>query len=643
VKHILFYTAFLSAFTVIASATVPFGTEPWWESDESEYGTGGMFYDIDGDGYIELVTGNGNDMNEDREGVYDNDGGALETTASWRSDDFGYGAQIDLADLNGDGDLDLVVANLGLYTDVRAEEVYYNLGGYFETTPSWNNVELDNSFACAFGDYDLDGDPDLATISGYFGSAPVRIYRNDGGTLSTAATWSTPVEYNCNEVEWVDIDGDGDLDLYIGGYNYPNRIFENDGGSIGTAPSWTSDDEGDNNQCDFGDFDDDGDLDLAVPDVMEYDYDIGELKIYRNNGGTLETTPFWTSSYVNNASTVKFGDVDGDGDLDLAAGGWWAPLCVYENDGGSFSTTPDWTYDIGTGLVAEQIIWGDLDNDGLMDLYDDFTGDGNRKLFYLAHQNVHSLTDVSVGGTPLDPDEYCVDLEDGWITVATAPGTGQTLTVEYVYSTDMELAVTNWNPYRGGFIFLNEIESGVTLITFDAVNVNGGVAVRWDALENSDHAGYNLYRSAGKERTADRPRLNGELITGKPPYVYTDGDVTTGTTYYYWLEDVEVSGRSITHGPASVTFGATPYAFALAQNYPNPAAGETTISFTLPEKGHAELAVFDITGRKVDTVVAGELAAGEHEIAYSPALAPGVYLYRLTAGGETAVRKMVVR
>ncbi|UCE26481.1 MAG: VCBS repeat-containing protein, partial [Candidatus Coatesbacteria bacterium] len=102
-----------TAFTLLtaASATVPFGTEPWWESDESEYGTGGMFYDIDGDGYLEFVTGNGNDMDEDQEGVYDNAAGVVETTASWRSADYGYGAQIDLADVDGDGDLDLAVAN----------------------------------------------------------------------------------------------------------------------------------------------------------------------------------------------------------------------------------------------------------------------------------------------------------------------------------------------------------------------------------------------------------------------------------------------------------------------------------------------------------------------------------------------------
>jgi hypothetical protein len=649
-RHLPFIVAAAATLLTNASATIPFGTEPWWESDESEYGTGGMFYDIDGDGFLELITGNGNDMDEDQEGVYDNAAGVLETTASWRSDDYGYGAHIDLADVDGDGDLDLAVANLGAFSDVRAEEVYYNLGGYFEATPSWNNVELDNTFAAAFGDYDLDGDPDYATGSGYFNEAPVRIYRNDGGTLSTTATWSTPADYNSNAVEWVDIDDDGDLDLFVGGSDYwsggspnPNWLFENVDGSISMTPTWTSDDEGDFNQCDFGDFDDDGDLDLVITNTIGDDYGAGEIKIYRNVGGTLETTPSWVSEYVVNASTVKFGDVDGDGDLDLAAGGWWAPLCVYENDGGSFSTTPGWTYDIGTGLVSEQIIWGDLDNDGTTDVSDDFAGDGSRKLFYLTHQNVHSLTDVSIGGTSLDPDEYCIDLEDGWITLATAPGTGQNLTVEYVYSTDMELAVTNWSPYRGGFIFLNEIESGVTLIAFDAVAVDGGVAVRWDAVEDDNHAGYNLYRSVERERTADRTRLNDDLIVGTPPYVYTDGDVTTGTTYSYWLEDIEVSGRTSTYGPASVTFGATPYAFALAQNYPNPAAGETTVSFSLPEKGYVELVVFDITGRKVDTLIAGELAAGEHKIAYSPALAPGVYLYRLTAGENSAVRKMVVR
>jgi PKD repeat protein len=82
---------------------------------------------------------------------------------------------------------------------------------------------------------------------------------------------------------------------------------------------------------------------------------------------------------------------------------------------------------------------------------------------------------------------------------------------------------------------------------------------------------------------------------------------------------------------------------SLAQNRPNPVNSGTSISFTLPSADHVTLEVFDVTGRKVLTLLDETRAAGSHSVDVGPrALAPGMYFYRLVAGNEHAQRKMVV-
>jgi len=92
----------------------------------------------------------------------------------------------------------------------------------------------------------------------------------------------------------------------------------------------------------------------------------------------------------------------------------------------------------------------------------------------------------------------------------------------------------------------------------------------------------------------------------------------------------------------------TPIAFALYQNYPNPARGETSIAYTLPEAAELELAVYDLSGRRVATLVDEARGPGAYEERYGLTddagrhLPAGVYVYRLRAGAEVASRKMVI-
>jgi len=86
-----------------------------------------------------------------------------------------------------------------------------------------------------------------------------------------------------------------------------------------------------------------------------------------------------------------------------------------------------------------------------------------------------------------------------------------------------------------------------------------------------------------------------------------------------------------------------PATFTLLQNYPNPFNPSTTIRFSLPQREHVTLKIFDINGREVATLVNANLEAGSHDVTFAPRSATsGLYFYRLTTGGFTQTRKLVL-
>jgi sugar lactone lactonase YvrE len=85
-----------------------------------------------------------------------------------------------------------------------------------------------------------------------------------------------------------------------------------------------------------------------------------------------------------------------------------------------------------------------------------------------------------------------------------------------------------------------------------------------------------------------------------------------------------------------------PENFSLEQNYPNPFNPSTEIRFALPEAGPVLLEVYDALGRGVATLVDGPMPAGTHSVQFDASgRSSGVYYYRLRAGGETQMRRMV--
>ena len=93
---------------------------------------------------------------------------------------------------------------------------------------------------------------------------------------------------------------------------------------------------------------------------------------------------------------------------------------------------------------------------------------------------------------------------------------------------------------------------------------------------------------------------------------------------------------------------ALPTDFALGQNYPNPFNPSTLIPYQLPTAGHVRLEVFNLLGQRLATLVEGMRSAGVHTAQWDAtdtagrAVGAGVYIYRLSSGGQTATRRMVL-
>ncbi len=120
------------------------------------------------------------------------------------------------------------------------------------------------------------------------------------------------------------------------------------------------------------------------------------------------------------------------------------------------------------------------------------------------------------------------------------------------------------------------------------------------------------------------------------------GRTTSGTTTFERYVDM---GTGAIVGDPALAAGSSVLPSRTLTHYPNPAADEVTFDFSLEEEAEVVLQVFDVAGREVATVLNGErMTAGSHTISWEPQrLASGVYIYRLSTGGDSVTRRLVLR
>jgi len=449
-----------------AAAIMSLETSPYYQSTPlGHVATGGGWADLDGDGWLDMVVANGNDIARQRVVVYRNDGaGGFPASPSWSSADVDYHGHLDLGDVDGDGLVDAAVAvYIGPAGFSQPGKVKLYLGdgaGGFGATPAWTSSVSFYCFSVALGDADGDGDLDLACTAGesYTGvSERQKVFFNEGGALEATPSWESDELGHALDVSWEDVDLDGDLDLAFCGIDSDSRVYLNrqtEGGGLPTTADWESGDWPNyGNTGAFGDWNGDGYPEYAVADNNQLG-GYGRFKGYDNADGRLSGTPAWNSSTSGYGSHVSWVDVDLDFDPDLAAGRWWGAVRLYENTGGGLSAAPVWIS--STSSVSENCFWGDVDNDGLVAGGTSLAGgDGARTFVKLARAPVRSVDAVIVDGMQLPESSYCVHLSGGWVSLASPPAPGASIRVRFSYSTDLDLGVTNWDDDIGNYVFRN--------------------------------------------------------------------------------------------------------------------------------------------------------------------------------------------
>jgi lysophospholipase L1-like esterase len=190
--------------------------------------------------------------------------------------------------------------------------------------------------------------------------------------------------------------------------------------------------------------------------------------------------------------------------------------------------------------------------------------------------------------------------------------------------------------------------TAVELESFEAeVAAFRGVIVRWKTARETGVAGFNVYRSGSE--SGEYVRINPKPIPPAPnrQYTFIDREVEAGKTYYYRLEDVSVSGKSIMHEPVAVVVG-IPKTFQVYQNFPNPFNPTTTIRFELPKAERVRVEVFNVLGQRVRILLDDNVEPGFHELRWDGKdelgrdVPSGVYYLRVHAGDMAQVKKMLL-
>ncbi|WP_164928565.1 FG-GAP-like repeat-containing protein [Gloeobacter violaceus] len=258
-----------------------------------------------------------------------------------------------IGDINGDGDLDLVTANIGNNT------LSALLGGGDGTFAAARNfAAAGGTCAVATGDFDGDGDLDLAAANRFADNISV-LSGNGNGTFGAARNYLVDGSFPTG-VAAGDLDGDGDLDLVSANrYSANISLFKNNGnGTFGIPRSLPL--PAGPAEVIFADIDEDGDPDLVVANIFS-----ASVSVLLNDGkGTFAAARNFAAA--GGTSGVVVGDFNGDGDLDMAATSRIADkVSVMLGDGtGSFG--PAQNFVVGDYPVA--IAMGDLDKDGDLDL-----------------------------------------------------------------------------------------------------------------------------------------------------------------------------------------------------------------------------------------------------------------------------------
>ncbi|MEQ8471790.1 MAG: T9SS type A sorting domain-containing protein [Marinoscillum sp.] len=238
-----------------------------------------------------------------------------------------------ITELNNDGIADLFVfGNHNIGDGTMRPMIYFGDGeGGFTGESLFDTYKFIDSKVTDV-DIDNDGDMDLWVMAGYEEGVDARFARlfiNDNGEFTE--TDPEIIAKGPGSSDFGDYDGDGDLDLLIGGWGYVNsgeesdliyRLYKNTNGEFTEVTDFSPFGQfgvGDGGR--FADWDNDGDLDVLV---TGWNPDAGEQRtaFFINNSGTFTAAEYGATVPGVSESAMEIGDLDDDGDLDLVVNGF---------------------------------------------------------------------------------------------------------------------------------------------------------------------------------------------------------------------------------------------------------------------------------------------------------------------------------
>ena len=591
--------------------------------------------------------------------------------------DLAFGSTPSVADLDSDGDLDVLAAEFG------GGFVFYENTAGPGALPAFAPPVL-NPFGLRIYEElsrdvsglsvaDLNGDGDLDVLAG-IENGSFQFYRNSAGPgappsfdalffnsfgLSSVGDYCTP--------SVADLDGDGDLDVLAGNEDGSFIYFENTAGP-GAPQSFAAPqanpfglaDIGSYSAPTVGDFDSDGD-----PDVLAGGQS-GGFSFFQNTAGP-GTTPTFLGPFENPSgltgvfesdsySTPSLGDLDSDGDLDVLAGTSEGSFFYYENTAGPGAPSafappianPFGLSDIGDDSAPSV---ADLDGDGDLDVlgsnedgdfffFQNTAGPGTTPPFFGPSKNPAGLSDI---GTRVAPSVGDLD-GDGDLDVLAGRSLG-----DFVYLMNTAgpgatpaFAAPLTNPF--GLADVGS-ESSPAVGDLDGDGDLDLIAGRDDGTFASFQ---NIAQPSGEPLFASR-RLAGlksaDIGSDSTPVIGDlDGDgvldVLSGASdgNFYFFSGVGAGG------------GTAPMASALANAAeaslsgvtPNPARGAARLTLALPTSECVHAAVYDALGREVARLAEGELSGTTELTVDTSRLAAGVYVVRVEGETFAEARRLTV-